>query len=200
MEKKKIICICGESCSGKDTLTQLAIKMAPSVNFDLKMKFICSYTTRPKRDYETNGKEHWFVTDEEADKLINENTILAYTQIGEYRYFTILEKLNNENVYIIDPYGIKNSLIPLVYKDKIEICIIYINTPKFIREYRSKKRNDDNEIYKKRKEAEEKQFNDFRKELKLHGYKNQNIINNIFGLKYYNAKKICKIANEFLNR
>lgn len=196
MEKKKIICICGESCSGKDTLTRLAFN-----NKGSKMNIICSYTTRPKREYEINGVEHWFITDKEADELISNNTILAYTSIGEYRYFTLLETLSeNENVYIIDPLGLKNSLLPLVYKDKLDVCIIYIDTPKFIRDYRSKKRKDKEDVYAKRKESEEKQFNAFRKELKLKVYKNQHIIHNIFGFKKYNAEKIYNIANDFLNK
>ena len=52
--KKTLFCIAGETCSGKDTLVSELIKKNPDV-----LKAVCSYTTRPKRDNETEGKEHY---------------------------------------------------------------------------------------------------------------------------------------------
>ena len=75
----------------------------------VKLKNVCSYTTREKRAHETDGVEHWFIDMPTANKLINEETILAYTKIGPYQYFATKETAakNGENVYIIDPKGVE---------------------------------------------------------------------------------------------
>lgn len=41
--------------------------------------FSVSHTTRNKRENETNGKDYFFVTEEEFQNLIKENAFLEYT-------------------------------------------------------------------------------------------------------------------------
>ena len=74
-------------------------------------KFIpfISYTTRLKRECETEGVEHYFITDEQADEIIKDKEkILAYTVINNCKYFTLTDQMIDHNVYIIDPNGIKD--------------------------------------------------------------------------------------------
>ena len=63
---KTIVAIVGASGSGKTQLTLYAKKLGYPV--------ICSYTTRPMREGETNGVEHIFVT---ADKMPKKDKMLA---------------------------------------------------------------------------------------------------------------------------
>ena len=205
-KRKKIICIVGESCSGKDTLTRLAIEMYPLYyrGSSSRMKEVVSYTTRPMRKNETQGVEHIFISTEEAEKIKQNQTLLAYTKIknpdfqGEgFEYFTTVNQLGEFNTYIIDPNGI-NSMNSLVYNGIVELCIIYIKTPKIIRFLRSKKRGDDKIAYYKRINNEKKQFELFHTMIKYNGYDNAHVIHNIFGFKHSKAKRICKIANKFL--
>ena len=128
-----------------------------------KYKLVVSYTTRPIRENEIEGREHYFITDKEADKLLKENKVIAYTKIGEtgYRYFTLENNLVNSNCYIIDPTGIKDLKKRFLELRK-RIKIIYIYTPSIIRELRAKNnRSDYNTSYKKRCEQEDKQFSEF---------------------------------------
>ena len=80
-----ILAIVGPSGSGKTTIA-LAMQRAG-------IPQIVSYTTRPTRPGETNGVEHFFVSDTEADAIIKQHTLAAYTEISGYRYFTITRQL-----------------------------------------------------------------------------------------------------------
>jgi guanylate kinase len=90
--KPLIICIIGESGSGKTTAAEYIEK-----EFDIPM--VKSYTDRPKRAPEEIG--HTFVTPEEFDVLLRGN-ILALTKFGEYRYCCVKEDILPRNTYVID--------------------------------------------------------------------------------------------------
>lgn len=164
--KRKMICIVGETSSGKDTLVKLINKYSKK-NYGVNiLNPIVSYTTRPKRKGERDGVEHYFITEKEAKKLLDTNTTLAYTKIEDpksgkkgYEYFTLLETINNYNTYLIDPNGINNSNI----KEYVDILVIYVHVPSFIRKFRAKKRSDYKTKYKARVENEKLQFDNFRK-------------------------------------
>jgi len=143
---------------------------------NIKFNPIVSYTTRPMRDSETEGLEHYFITNDEADKLLSTNDTLAYTEINNYKYFTLKEQLKDQNVYIIDPTGIED--ISNRYPD-IEKVIIYVSSNYQNRKYRyiSRSKECTEEDFEKRNEAEDKQFTIF--ERKLHNYDNiHTIVNN----------------------
>ncbi len=84
----KIFCIIGKSGSGKDTVFK-ALKDDDHLN----LKGIVLYTTRPKRDSETDGIEYHFVKEEELKKFQVENKIIELRQYntvkGKWYYCTI---------------------------------------------------------------------------------------------------------------
>ena len=71
---RKLMCIIGESGVGK-TLASLHLKNKLGANV------ICSYTTRPPRETEVEGREHHFISLFPA-----QNEILADVRIGRHRY------------------------------------------------------------------------------------------------------------------
>lgn len=162
--KKTIFCILGESGSGKDTLVEYTLK-----EFKLKLKPVLSYTDRPMRDGEQNGKEHIFLSKDEMTEFLNSNKkdIAAYTQIGEtgYRYCAMTSVIDRSDIYIIDPNGLKE------FKertgDRYNIVSIYIDCPLQERRKRAEKRGDDVAKFEARVAAESEQFAKFREE---HGY------------------------------
>ena len=83
MNRKKLICVVGESKSGKDTTVGIAELL--SMDFDQKFRLseIKSFTTRPMRDNEVNGREHFFISEEEAREILSKEEILAYTKIED---------------------------------------------------------------------------------------------------------------------
>lgn len=162
--KKTIFCILGESGSGKDTLVEYTLK-----EFKLDLKPVVSYTDRPIRQGEQNGKEHVFLSKEEMTEFLNSNKkdIAAYTQIGEtgYRYCAMTSVIDRSDIYIIDPNGLKE------FKertgDRYNIVSIYIDCPLEERRKRTEGRSDATSKFEARVAAESNQFAKFREE---HGY------------------------------
>ena len=60
----KIMVLVGASASGKDTIMNRLIK-------EFNVKPIISYTTRPIRDCEQEGREYHFITEEEFERVNN---------------------------------------------------------------------------------------------------------------------------------
>ena len=159
IERHNLICVVGKTCSGKDTLVNRLCQKHPNI-----FSPIISYTDRPMRDNEINGREHIFVSPEEFTTLYKNNHILTYTKICSelnpdgYRYMALINQLEKGNIYIIDPLGIKNlkKLHP-----EIELSVIYLHCPYEHREERARISRSDYDKFKKRCEQEETQFNDF---------------------------------------
>lgn len=135
---KKLICIVGETASGKDTIARI---------FKEKygLKAVCSYTTREPRPGETYGEEHYFVSKEEFDKIRDTRRIVAYTKIESpksgvegYEYCTTYDECLQSDIYVIDPKGIEylQSNFP-----EIQLSIIYIYADKDVRKMRALRRD-----------------------------------------------------------
>ena len=124
-KRKKIFCIVGESCSGKDSLVRKLI------DYDKEtFRTVKSYTNRPMRDGEKDGEEHYFLNDEDFEKKLCEekSNIAAYTKISSkentqgYEYFATLDEVMNSSIYIIDPKGIE-YLKEKLY-EKMDIIVV----------------------------------------------------------------------------
>lgn len=85
-----LICLIGPSGSGKTTLAEMLVPMG--------IDTIRSYTTRPMRPGERQGREHIFITDDDAQRLLLHRRPLAYTHFGGYRYFALWEQLKTPSV------------------------------------------------------------------------------------------------------
>lgn len=150
--KKNLICVVGRSGSGKDTISR---EMSEILN----MPMIVSCTTREKRENETNGVEHWFISKEEMEN-INKEDMLAWTRIGEVEYCARIGDIKDEgSIYIIDPNGL--AYLKNKFENKINIITVYIYCDKEVREQRCSKRSDFNNAWKKRNESEDAQFSKF---------------------------------------
>lgn len=120
----KIFCLMGKSSCGKDTIYKRILSEGT-----LPLKTLVSYTTRPRRDEETNGVEYYFLTDQELKELEAQGKIIelrAYDTVhGIWKYFTVNDhqiNLNKNNYLIIgtlesylklqDYFG-KEALVPL---------------------------------------------------------------------------------------
>lgn len=122
MEKLKILCILGTSGSGK-TLASLHLKYHKEANV------ICSFTTRPPRDTEVEGRDHHFI-----DIVPDKTDIIAHTYFGGYYYYATKWQVSGPcTVYVIDRKGLES-----LRKDWSEVFDIYTVLIKRSRELKRK--------------------------------------------------------------
>jgi guanylate kinase len=108
----KLITITGPSGAGKDTVARMLSDLGG-------YKVICSYTTRPKREGEIDGVEHHFV--EKCD--VPHENMLAYTQYGGYEYWTTVEQVGDNAIYVIDEDGLKSLCEKFPDIELFKICV-----------------------------------------------------------------------------
>ena len=101
--KIKLIAIMGKAGSGKDSLMQAVLKAYPEVTHE-----IVSYTTRPMREGETNGKNYWFITPEEFGEKVLKNEMLECTSFNDWFYGTGRDSLSKDkiNIGVFNPDGV----------------------------------------------------------------------------------------------
>lgn len=131
MKKYKIVALFGKSGAGKDTIQNWIVSC---INNTHK---IISCTTRPKRDYEINGKDYHFIT-----PLDFKNSVMLETsKFREWWYGTHEESLetNKLNIGVFNIEGIIN----LLKYEQLDILPIYIHTDDKSRLLRSLDREED---------------------------------------------------------
>lgn len=84
----RLYCLLGKSCAGKDTV--FARLMAERA---LSLRSIVTYTTRPKREGELEGREYHFVGTDEFDRMKESGCMIEsrtyHTVQGDWHYFTM---------------------------------------------------------------------------------------------------------------
>lgn len=128
-----IYILMGKSSTGKDTIYNKLFDIPNCV-----FKKIILYTTRPKRNNEINGKEYYFVTEEEYNKLNKSGKIIekrSYNTVnGIWRYFTVNININPKDIYItIGTLESFKSLKEYYKNTDIDIIPIYIYIDDFTR-------------------------------------------------------------------
>ena len=119
---------CGPSGSGKSTIARMLEKDGYSQ--------VYSYTTRKQRNEE--DKEHIFISEEEFKNLQN---LVAYTYYNGKHYGATEQQVDEADIYVIDPQGIKELLQKYHGKHKT-ITIIYFETSVYTRINRMLDRHD----------------------------------------------------------
>jgi guanylate kinase len=149
-----LLCVMGRTACGKDAL---ANKLCERTG----LKLITSYTTRPQRVNE--GNTHIFTTKEAYEQTLADGNMAAYTEIAGSVYWTTIDQLYNNDVYIIDPVGVQN-LRNLNLPD-LRLVTVFVNTPDDVREHRAlNSRGDDKSKFRVREFAEREQFRNMLKD------------------------------------
>ena len=99
MKKGLLIILSGPSGVGKGTIRRYIMD-----NFNLKLSYSISMTTRPRREKEVEGVDYYFVSNEEFDRNIKENNFLEWEEFVGNRYGTPkdkVEELRNKGKHVL---------------------------------------------------------------------------------------------------
>ena len=120
MDKIKILALFGESGAGKNTIQRWL-----ATNLD-NMHEIISCTTRPKRDYEKEGKDYYFMDSHDFINKYVSNEILEFSIFKEWYYGTSLKELKTDkiNVGVFNPQGVQQ----LCLQSNIDILPVWIKS------------------------------------------------------------------------
>jgi len=77
----QLIIISGTTCAGKGTIIQKLLERNPNLELSI------SYTSRPMRGGEENGRDYYFVTQEEFEKKIQQGDFLEYAEVHYGKYY-----------------------------------------------------------------------------------------------------------------
>jgi len=145
----KRIIIVGPAASGKDFLKSRLEKRGYTLDI--------SYTTRPIRKDEEQGREYHFLTEKE---FMDESTqFYEYVKFGDYYYGTGEIEWETCDVFIMEASAVK----ALTEKERKKCLVIYLNPPKDVRFERlwTNGRGWEHVKITKRFETDDKLFKDF---------------------------------------
>jgi len=102
-----LIVISAPSGAGKSTLCRALQKKYPEIRFSL------SSTTRPKREYEKDGYDYDFLTNDNFEKMVQDNKFIEFETVHGYYYGTPKANIENaieQNQYLLLEVDVKGAL------------------------------------------------------------------------------------------
>ena len=84
----KLIVVSGPSGVGKSTICKEVVRRLDDVYLSVSM------TTRPRGPGEQNGRDYWFVSEEEFRRRIDEGLLLEYAEVFGHLYGTPKDKVD----------------------------------------------------------------------------------------------------------
>lgn len=154
MSRKIIVCLVGKSAAGKDSIAYLLSRQEGWHN-------VVSCTTRPRREYEKEGVNYYFLTpDEFAHRVINGDMIEA-TYFNDWHYGTMKSALvDGINVGVWNPEGYDCLRETLKNDPDVVLLAYYIKCKDKTRLLRSLNRERDPDVHEivRRFQADEEDF------------------------------------------
>lgn len=141
------IAFAGKATAGKDTLKNMI-----SENLGLLPEI--SYTTRPPRNGEINGKSYHFVSEDEFHKI----NLIEKVNFNGWWYGTGLEEFNKSQLFIFTPSGL--AILPKEYRNQLTVFFLDINESE--QRKRLELRNDTNDNNDRRIKADIEDFKNFK--------------------------------------
>ena len=143
------IAIVGAAASGKDLLRQRFQ--------DRGFKYGISCTTRKPRPGEKNGRDYYFITDEQFQDFIDRDQFVEWQEFNGWRYGMTRHDWEKCDVMILNAEAI--SLLDEDHRNSL--FIFYIDIPEEVRRQRLESRNDKDDSIDRRIQADREQFINF---------------------------------------
>jgi guanylate kinase len=124
MARGKLIVISAPSGAGKTSIAQQIMKLNPSLTFSV------SATTRPRRTTETEGKEYFFLSQDEFIRRVERGEFVEWEQIYDQCYGTLkseIDRAMNAGHHLLFDLDVKGGLS--IKKQYPEACLIFIRPP-----------------------------------------------------------------------
>jgi guanylate kinase len=148
MEKSRIILV-GRGASGKDHMRKTLENRG--------YRYAVSYTTRPPRSGEIDGRDYIFITPASAQDMIDGGDFYEWVSFNGWIYGTTVKQFYNDDVFIMTPKGLSH----LSEEDRRSSFVIFLDIDQAIRRQRMLDRNMPGDSVDRRIEADELDFADF---------------------------------------
>jgi guanylate kinase len=136
----------GKAAAGKDHLRKRLIERG--------FKFGVSCTTRPPRVGEQNGKDYFFLSEDQFLGLINSGDMIEYQQFNGWFYGLTREEFENSDVIILN----REAVDMLPEEIRLKCMVMFLDIDKDTRLERMKERNDTADSLERRINADEQQY------------------------------------------
>jgi guanylate kinase len=118
----KVVIVSGPSGVGKSTICKEVVKRLNNTHLSV------SVTTRPKGEKEVNGRDYWFVSEQQFQQRVNEGSLLEHAEVFGHFYGTPKDKVEEvlregETIILeIDVQGAKQ--VKAIYPAAVMIFIL----------------------------------------------------------------------------
>lgn len=125
MSRGKLIVISAPSGSGKTTIAREIMKRNPSLGFSV------SATTRPKREGEIDGKDYYFLTEDEFRRRVQAGEFVEWEEVYPGKLYGTLkeevDRLLRSGHDVLFDIDVKGGLA--IKKQYPEACLIFVRPP-----------------------------------------------------------------------
>jgi guanylate kinase len=124
---RKVFVVSGPSGAGKGTLIRGVIKYFPGIDVAI------SATTRKARAGEVDGREYYFLSDEEFDRHIADGDFLEHVEFAGNRYGTLrgeVTRLQGLGKHVVLELEL-NGALEVHESDDLDSVLIFVEAPDF---------------------------------------------------------------------
>ena len=151
-KKGKLFVISAPSGTGKTTIIKYILKTFPELVFSI------SVTTRSKRGTEVNGKDYFFISEDEFKDKIENDEFLEWGHFYGYYYGTlkkqVFDHLNN-GISMVLEVDVKGAInIKSAYSDSVLIFISPPDIDELKKRLKNRKTESDSDLKKRIERAE----------------------------------------------
>jgi guanylate kinase len=143
------IILVGKAASGKDHLRKKLENRG--------YKYAVSYTTRPARPGEVDGKDYIFMSEDEFNQMIDRDEWYEWVSFNGWKYGTSKHQFFNDDLFIMTPTGASH----IKAEDRNDSFIIYLDMPIEKRKSRLEERIMPGDSVERRIIADEDDFKNF---------------------------------------